>query len=152
MWHNSRLSLTGVLRDSHAPAISERIANKGLSAGAYADNCNLERHSSSESLRAFQSIARCTVALGCTSMYRFCARSVRMIGWFSNQHGYTQSVCIQCARCIIGPHRWNIRKMYRKTTRLQRYRERMYIIMKRIVCPSRWKNYTISCFVVWPNV
>lgn len=47
---------------------------------------------------------------------RFCARSVRMIGWFSNQHGYTQTVCIQCARCIIGLRRWNIRKMYRKTT------------------------------------
>lgn len=121
-WHNFRLSLTGVLRDGHAPAISERIANKGLSAGAYADNCNLERHSSSASLRAFQSIARCTVALDCTSMYRFCARSVRMIGWFSNQHGYTQTVCIQCARCITELHRWNIRKTYYKSTHLREER------------------------------
>ncbi|TGZ55896.1 Uncharacterized protein DBV15_06048, partial [Temnothorax longispinosus] len=40
-WHNSRLSLTNVLRDGHAPVISERIANKGLSAGAYADNWNV---------------------------------------------------------------------------------------------------------------
>ncbi|EGI59978.1 hypothetical protein G5I_11765 [Acromyrmex echinatior] len=65
--YNFRLSLTNALRDGHAPTISERIANKGLSASAYADNYNLERHSSSESLRAFQSIARYTIILDCTS-------------------------------------------------------------------------------------
>ncbi|KYN36414.1 hypothetical protein ALC56_09374, partial [Trachymyrmex septentrionalis] len=51
------------LRDGYAPTISDRIANKGLSASAYTDNYNLERHSSSESLRAFQSIARYTTIL-----------------------------------------------------------------------------------------